>query len=126
MSDAWLAPVAEQIETTEAVLREVFFERQRQIQNEDWSLKYDDMHVEGELAFACAAYAAVAACSDDERVALGESGRWGFNRITAIVRALWPDRLGRFKPKNRRRDLIRSLALGVAEIERLDRVGKPK
>lgn len=109
------------------ILMEVYTERQRQIVQEDWSLEYDDTHTQGQLAFGCAAYAAVAACNDDERSALGESRRWGFNRITTLVRALWPDRqLGRFKPKTRRRDLIRSLALGVAEIERLDRLEKSK
>ena len=38
-----------------------------------------------------------------------------------MTRDLWPWAASWWKPKNRRRDLVRAAALIVAEIERIDR-----
>jgi hypothetical protein len=87
------------------VLDEIAAERARQIEAEGWTPDHDDTHVHGEMAAAAAAYAANA------------SGRSDLD-VSAF---LWPWDWAWWKPKDRRRDLIRAAALAVAEIERLDR-----
>jgi hypothetical protein len=84
------------------VIEEISAERRRQIEVEGWTPEHDDEHANGELARAAASYA----ISDGY-----------FENISA----LWPWEDEWFKPKDRRRDLIRAAALLVAEIERLDR-----
>ena len=75
-------------------------ERVRQINTEGYSSAHDDGHVGGELALAATAYCCSAAgCSPD----------------------MWPWETEAFKPRGKRRDLVRAAALIVAEIERLDR-----
>lgn len=88
------------------VIEELAAERRRQIEAEGWSPEHDDEHRDGELAAAAAAYAL-----HDLRG--GFFGRWHST--------IWPWALHWWKPKSRRRDLIRAAALIVAEIERLDR-----
>ena len=84
------------------LINEIAAERQRQIEVEGWSVDHDDQHADGSLAMAAAAYAHP----------LSKTAKW-----------LWPPSwsLDWWKPKDRRRDLIRAAALIVAEIERLDR-----
>ena len=84
------------------VVDEIRNERARQVSAEGWSPQHDDQQLHGELAYAAAAYA------------LGAPGFWP----TAWPRAHW-------KPKSRRRDLVRAAALLVAEIERIDRSDLP-
>lgn len=96
-----------------AVLAEVLRERQRQIEVEGWTAEHDDDHNDGELAQAAASYAYPVFLT--------------FNKDGKPVRNLepvtWPeDWNGWWKPKDRRRDLIRAAALIVAELERLDRL----
>lgn len=79
-----------------SVIDEIAAERARQISKEGWTPEHDDHHNDGSLARAAASYAA------------GE-------------RLWWPWRDSDWKPKDRRRDLIRAAALIVAEVERLDR-----
>lgn len=89
--------------------RDVLAERQRQISVEGWTPEHDDAHEEGSLACAAGCYAIHAGLPDEARVPKGwapQDWPWG---------AEW------WKPKDRRRDLIRAGALIVAEIERLDR-----
>lgn len=88
------------------VLREIAAERQRQIDAEGWSHEHDDAHPHGDLALAAMAYAA----PDYWR-------QWSAKRGIQ----LWPWEQSVWKPKDRRRNLIRAAALLVAEIERLDR-----
>jgi len=77
---------------------DVLEERARQVSVEGWDPDHDDeVHDDGELARAAACYA------------LGEAGD------------LWPWDIRWWKPKDRRRDLVRAGALIVAEIECLDR-----
>jgi hypothetical protein len=82
----------------EHVILEIARERERQMSEEGWTPEHDDTHQDGELALAAACYA---------------SNRSDF----------WPMswNLTWWKPKDRRRNLIRAAALLVAEIERLDR-----
>lgn len=87
-----------------AVLCEVSAERRRQIEQEGWKPEHDDEHIRGEIASAAASYA-VCGLKGGEALAIG----------------IWPWSRSWWKPKDRRRDLVRAGALIVAEIERLDR-----
>jgi hypothetical protein len=88
------------------VVEEIAAERRRQIEAEGWTPEHDNQHNRGELALAAACYA-----------------RHGLNGAHRLAVPLsWPWNDGWWKPKDRRRDLIRAAALIVAEIERLDRL----
>ncbi len=87
--------------------RDVFGERHRQINAEGWTPKHDDEHGDGALAEAAAVYAL------SERQI--EIIRYRGGSISELFPE-WP-----YKPKDRRRDLVRAGALILAEIERLDR-----
>lgn len=78
-------------------------ERQRQIEQEDWTPEHDDEHDKGELAAAASCYAY------DPRK---------FNKASS---PLWPWSEAWWKPKDRRSNLVRAGALIAAEIDRLDR-----
>ncbi len=80
-----------------SVIEDIAAERARQIEAEGWTPNCDDEYRNGELARAAASYALHAAFFRD-----------------AAEHEWW-------KPKDRRRDLVRAGALIVAEIERLDR-----
>jgi len=86
------------------VLDEVRVERVRQEREEGFSPAHDDAHEHSELAVAAASYALFRA-----------SGR------SLMAESIWPFGSKVWKPKDARRDLVRSAALIVAEIERLDR-----
>lgn len=86
---------------TQVVCAEIYFERSRQTIVEGWSLEHDDAHMLGEMAKAAACYA------------LNSTHYWPWDRK-------W------WKPKERRRDLVRAAALIVAEIERLDRAARAR
>jgi hypothetical protein len=90
-------------------LEDVVRERFRQISAEGWTPEHDDEHTGGELATAAACYAA-------PHFPGGMEGRPPFR---------WPYDAEWWKPKSRRRDLVRAAALIVAEIERLDRMAAP-
>lgn len=84
-------------------LEDIAAERARQISQEGWTPEHDDAHEDGALAKAAAVYALHAV--------LGQFFvRW------------WPWDASWFKPTTGRRDLVKSGALIVAEIERMDRV----
>ena len=94
------------------VLREIDEERTRQIASEGWTAEHDDGHTNGELARAAGCYALHAGLPEPAQVAAGHApGDWPWD-------AAW------WKPKDRRRDLIRAAALIVAEVERLDRASR--
>lgn len=78
---------------------DVLAERQRQVTVEFRDAADDDRHTDGELTQAAAAYA------------LGADVFWPAN---------WSREY--FKPKDRRRDLVRAAALLLAELDRLDRL----
>lgn len=87
-----------------SAIDEIAAERRRQIELEGWTLEHDDEHTDGSLAIAAVAYVDLDS--------------------TPNCPVTWPASwdLSWWKPKGRRRDLIRAAALIVAEIERLDRL----
>jgi hypothetical protein len=89
-------------------LQDVIAERERQKSVEGWTDVHDDEHKRGELAVAAATYA-----------------------LNTVIRGLsvsiyWPWDMKWWKPKDRRRDLVKAGALILAEIERLDRATPAK
>lgn len=84
---------------------DVIAERQRQQSVEGWTPEHDDEHCNGELAMA-------AVCYINETGTVNRNGGkpWG-----------WPWEASWWKPKGRRRNLVKSGALILAEIERIDR-----
>lgn len=93
-------------------VQDVVAERNRQISEEGWSPENDDDYRHHELAIAAACYAAPGAA---EGFMPGEQPR-------GAILDFWPWRRRFWKPKDRRRDLVRAAALLIAEIERLDRL----
>ncbi|MCC5809908.1 MAG: hypothetical protein JJU06_05995 [Ectothiorhodospiraceae bacterium] len=86
------------------VMQEIYSERVRQILDEGFHQAHDDAHGTGSLAKAAACYAMPIRLSE------------------AMPPIGWPFRPSWWKPKDRRRDLIRAAALLMAEIERMDRM----
>jgi hypothetical protein len=84
----------------------VIAERFRQEDQEGWSLEHDDAHAAGELAQAGAAYLLHAGT---------ESGTTPHE---------WPWTGDWWKPAGYRRDLVRGVALGIAEGDKFDRSRK--
>lgn len=97
------------------VIEEIAAERRRQIEKEGWSVEHDMRHFRGEIALAAACYAS------PERIFIAQTmaGR-GYDPFIQY-RDAWPWADEWWKPKDRRRDLVRAAALIIAEIERLDR-----
>lgn len=86
-----------------AAARDVLAERKRQINVEGWAPMHDAEHSGGEMAEA-------AICYVQGYTAWHPSGH----------EQRWPWELGWWKPKDRRRNLIKAGALILAEIERID------
>lgn len=101
----------------ESAVAEIAAERRRQMEAESWSPEHDDRHTRGELARAASCYAVVGGMGDSTR----DHYRPGHPPRSYATGQGWPWDAEWWKPKNRRRDLIRAGALIVAEIERLDR-----
>jgi hypothetical protein len=88
-------------------LQDVLDERWRQVTAEGWTQEHDDAeHCNQELAYAGALYAHP------------NPPRYSDPRINHPIG--WPAGWD-YKPKDRRRNLVRAAALIVAEIERIDR-----
>lgn len=94
-----------------AAARDVLAERRRQVDVEGWDYSHDDAHADRSMALAAACYAMYASLSERARR----------NKNPA---PFWPWAARWWKPKDRRRDLVRAGALILAEIERLDRSKK--
>lgn len=114
------------------VIAEIAAERQRQISREGWSVAHDDEHDDCSLAGAAACYAlperhrGLITFKRLEQQDVAGRGECPIMRTVTVkytVPQLWPASWhpSWWKPKDRRRDLIRAAALIVAEIERLDR-----
>jgi hypothetical protein len=111
-----------------SVFDEIAAERKRQIEKEGWSIAHDDAHRHGELARAAGCYALHAAIIDDENYLDGEPRKsdwpWWDTADVSGGRGdcpVWGKVIAWWKPKDRRRDLIRAAALIVAEVEKMDR-----
>jgi hypothetical protein len=101
---------------------DVLAERQRQIHAEGFDEAHDDEFRKGELANAGACYALGSPYVHIRAPIYGSFfgffEGWtqaGWNQIT------WPWTRKWWKPRDRRRDLVRAAALIIAEIDRLDR-----
>lgn len=92
-------------------LTDIADERKRQVEQEGWSADHDDAHYNGELAEAGGCYALYGS----------HEAHGDFSEKPPVE---WPWDWGWWKPKDRRRDLVRAAALIVAEIERLDRLSQ--
>lgn len=99
-------------------------ERRRQVEVECWDAAHDDKHAPGDLAAAGAAY--LYAGSLTNPISRERLPRWydkhGSEELL-VLKSLWRWEWEWWKPKvdDRRRDIIRGLALGVAELDKLDR-----
>jgi len=97
-------------------IKDVFNERQRQINQEFYSIENDDEYKENELVRA-------AACYTNNVVSRG----WTYSSFdpetyqSEEAPDFWPWDLDFWKPKNPRADLVRAAALLIAEIDRMDR-----
>lgn len=91
-----------------AAAADVLAERKRQIEAEGFDTSHDDQHDDGDLGRAGACYAYHASLGREYCPPLSRPFSWPWSS------AWW-------KPKDRRRDLVRAAALIIAEIERLDR-----
>lgn len=105
-------------------LEDVAAERKRQMEKEGYSTVHDDEHIDGSLAQAAACYALPKrAVQDKTEYEFAPRGECKHPVIYKKVPVAWPEswHARHWKPKDRRRDLVRAAALIIAEIERLDR-----
>lgn len=109
MRQAWKFP--------SKALADVVAERRRQQVSEGWTEEHDDRHVEGQMAKAASCYADTTPIM----VPVVSEGYDGEYRQTGEMPRGWPWNSYWWKPKDRRRNLVRAAALIIAEIERLDR-----
>lgn len=108
------ARIAElEAERQHPVIEEIRAERERQMSAERWTPEHDDRYTQSQLALAGACYALSAS-------GLGDESKFIHGRWETPIDWYWPWHRSFWKPKDRRRDLIRAAALIVAEIERLD------
>ncbi len=105
--------------TSQAVL-DVLAERKRQIEVEGWTAEHDDSHTDGELARAAGIYAIIAG-SDATAYRNAIEGYSLNDILRSLIVRYWPGDISWFKPKTRRQDLVKSVALGIAAIEQIDR-----
>lgn len=98
-------------------ISDIAAERQRQVGVEGWTPEHDDEHGNGELAQAAACYAAPRSVT--HRHTLEGPGALPVHAGRNLL--VWPWDFDWWKPKDERANLVRSGALILAEIERLDR-----
>lgn len=84
-------------------MQAVIAERFRQVETEGWDTAHDDRHPVGELGRAGACYLAHA------------------GTMSRTMPDGWPWEWEWWRPHGRRRDLVRGVALGIAEGEKFDR-----
>jgi hypothetical protein len=109
----------------ESVIEEIAAERKRQVEVEGWTPEHDAEHWQGELAAAASVYALAGSISDAD-IEGSIRGCHPLGRtdieVADAIKAFWPWDWKWWKPKDRRRNLVKAGALIVAEIERLDRL----
>jgi hypothetical protein len=117
---AGAAPAAPAVDALSQAAQDVLAERRRQVEAEGWTPEHDDQHDEGEMCFAAAGYAAVA--SDNLQAISRDIDRdlTLDDNVYPPTNYPWP-RSWEFKPCTPRRALVKSGALILAEIERIDR-----
>jgi hypothetical protein len=96
---------------------DVLRERRRQVEVEGFDERHDNGHARGEMAQAAACYAAFGSTPVlDGGV---DAGLFNYRHGSGFMR--WPWAIAWWKPRDRRSNLVRSAALAIAEIDRLDR-----
>lgn len=99
-------------DTRAGAVLDVLAERRRQIEVKGWTPEHDDDHSNGEMSLAAGLYA----------ISAGFATKYlGGETKTCPVPDGWPWADSWWKPTNARRDLVKSTALNLAELERLDR-----
>jgi hypothetical protein len=93
------------VEAPNQAALDVLAERRRQIEQEGWTPQHDDEHSTGEMAAAAACYAL-------HTEPVGNVGDY---------LRFWPWDSKWWKPRDKRRNLVKAGALILADIERLDR-----
>lgn len=91
------------------VLLDVANEREHQIIDNGWTPEKDDAYFNGQLTaggIACALLAGVPDMGKDQ---------------VDLAQAMWPFPPDKLKDKGRRQNLIRGIAMLVAEVEKIDR-----
>jgi hypothetical protein len=107
-----------------AVVEAVADERLRQVTDEGFTAAADDGYRQNELSLAAAAYL-VHGTSGNRSKGVGKrlpDGKFKTFSVPEFFPRTWLPEW--FKPKNRRRDLVRAAALIIADIERIDRLEK--
>lgn len=99
------------------VFNERIRQRTPQPYGEGYSDERDDEYRRAELVYAATSYA-LAGVSDERAGRAMQCARDG------LLFENWPWEADVFKPKGRRRNLVRAAALLLAEIDRLDRASK--
>jgi hypothetical protein len=97
-------------------MQAVVAERFRQMEQEGWSTEHDDEHRHGDLARAGACYLLEFALrKDDTQLA---------RDLRPMIGRLWPWHREWWKPRKEepRRDVVRGVALAIAEGEKFDRL----
>lgn len=100
---------------TSSALKDVAAERQRQVEAEGWTPAHDDGHKEFELSRAAATYALWG-------TGVPLNGQRHVGSFRTKPYSIWPWGGEWWKPRDRRRNLVKAGALILAEIERLDRL----
>ncbi|KWR88789.1 hypothetical protein [Cupriavidus sp. IDO] len=100
------ASPADQVGEATAAARDVLAERRRQVESEGWTPEHDDKYIHGDMSSAAGCYAT--------------QGRHHYP-TPGNPPPNWPWAAEWWKPKDYRSNLVRSGALILAEIERLDR-----
>ena len=103
------------------IIRELVAERERQVAVEGWTPEHDDEHDNEEMADAAACYASSRPLFWPAEYALDVQGGDRGSQDFVSYQPLWPWEPHWWKPRDRRRDLVRAGALIIAELERLDR-----
>lgn len=115
-------PAAQGVDSLTPAARDVLAERKRQIEAEGWKTERDDVYDTGEMALAAACYAAHSASCAAIKAPHTAPGVFVRTRSAQdFVGEMWPWSYDWWKPSGHRRNLEKSGALILAEIERIDR-----
>ncbi len=108
------APAAPAVDALSQAARDVLAERRRQVEAEGYDTEHDDAHVMGEIGALAALYLMPDGARDWDTT----STTYGATLAQALLPEDWTmPTMG----EDRRRDLVKGIACGLAELERWDR-----
>ena len=111
---AMAAPAAPAVDALSQAARDVLAERRRQVEAEGYDTEHDDAHVMGEIGALAALYLMPDGARDWDTT----STTYGATLGQALLPEDWTmPTMG----EDRRRDLVKGIACGLAELERWDR-----